>query len=214
MTVAPRRRPVVFDDFDGAAQALRSAGYRLSSARRLVLEALFAAGGPVSAEYVAEGLGGRLTRSDVASVYRNLVRLEELGVVTHVHMGHGPGLYALAGGGEQEYLVCERCQRVRPVDPAELDPVRERIRETFGYEARFSHFPILGLCASCAAAEAGKDQRRATKSGGGRRSSGVSGRGKAGSDRDSHEHEHSHGDRVHSHPHGHDKGQEQHTHEH
>ena len=29
------------------------------------------------------------------SVYRNLERLEALGVVSHVHVGHGPGLYAL-----------------------------------------------------------------------------------------------------------------------
>ena len=33
--------------------------------------------------------------SDLASVYRNLEHLEELGVVRHVHFGHGPGLYAL-----------------------------------------------------------------------------------------------------------------------
>ena len=39
------------------------------------------------------------------SVYRNLERLEALGVVSHVHVGHGPGLYALARGGDQEYLV-------------------------------------------------------------------------------------------------------------
>ena len=35
---------------------------------------------------------------DLASVYRNLEQLEELGVVRHVHLGHGPGLYALVGG--------------------------------------------------------------------------------------------------------------------
>jgi Fur family ferric uptake transcriptional regulator len=211
VTVAPRRRPLAFNDLDGAARAIRNAGYRLSAARRVVLQALFAAEGPVSAEYVADGLGGRLTRSDLTSVYRNLETLEELGVVNHVHMGHGPGLYALAGEGEREYLVCERCNRVRGVDPAELDPVRERIRETFGYEARFSHFPILALCPSCAAAEAGKGEGRATESGGGtRRSSGA--RDKAGSDEYSHEH--SHGDRVHAHPHGDGKGNQEHTHEH
>ena len=73
------------------------------------------------------------------------------GVVTHVHAGHGPGRYVLARGGEREYLVCERCGRLTAVYPAQLDAVRERVREAFGYEARFTHFPIHGLCADCAA---------------------------------------------------------------
>jgi hypothetical protein len=34
-----------------------------------------------------------------------------------------------------------------------MDPVRAQIRKRFGYEARFSHFPILGLCADCASEE-------------------------------------------------------------
>jgi hypothetical protein len=31
-----------------------------------------------------------------------------------------------------------------------LDAVRETVRELSGFAARFSHFPIVGLCASCA----------------------------------------------------------------
>ena len=45
-----------------------------------------------SAEELAAGLGGRVPRSDLASVYRNLETLERHGVVRHVHLGHGPGL--------------------------------------------------------------------------------------------------------------------------
>jgi hypothetical protein len=30
-----------------------------------------------------------------------------------------------------------------------MKPVRTLIQKRFGYEARFSHFPILGLCADC-----------------------------------------------------------------
>ena len=56
----------------------------------------------------------------------------------------------LVGSGEKEFLLCERCGRVRSVDPSELDPLREQIERDFGYRARFSHFPIVGLCATCA----------------------------------------------------------------
>jgi Fur family ferric uptake transcriptional regulator len=134
---------------DEAFAAIRERGLRLSAARRLVLEALYAADRPVTAERIAAGLGDRLPRSDLASVYRNLETLEQLGLVRHVHFGHGPGLYTHAGVAQHEYVVCERCNAFVALDPAELDSIRDAVRATSGYEARFTHFPIVGLCPAC-----------------------------------------------------------------
>jgi Fur family ferric uptake transcriptional regulator len=181
LTVSPHAEPLAFEDIDDVLAALRERGHRISAARRLVLEALFAAEGPVSAQFIAEGLNGAKTELDRTSVYRNLEQLEQLGVVRHVHFGHGPSLYHLVGAGGREYLACEACGRVTSVDPSELDPVRDRLRRQFGYEARFGHFPIVGLCRECAAKPGDKPKRS-----------------KAAGER-----EHSHGGYVHSHPHPH-----------
>jgi Fur family ferric uptake transcriptional regulator len=132
-----------------AIDHLRDVGLRVSAARRLVLEALCAADGPMSAEQIAGGIGGRVPCSDLASVYRNLETLEQSGIVRHVHLGHGPGLYALVTDGDREYLTCERCGDFQALVLEELDGVRDLIRDRFGYEARFVHFPIVGLCESC-----------------------------------------------------------------
>ena len=131
---------------EDVAAALREAGGRLTATRWAVVEALFAAEAPVSAEQIAEGVGGR--RLDLASVYRTLERLEELGIVRHLHLGHGAGVYGLARG-ERDYLVCERCGRVNEVDSSKLEPARADIRKITGYEPRFSHFPIHGMCETC-----------------------------------------------------------------
>jgi Fur family transcriptional regulator, ferric uptake regulator len=148
MTV-PRNGPArPAPTLDDALDLLRSRGLRASTARRLVLETLYAAGDPISAERVAEGLDGRFPRSDLASVYRNLETFEEVGLVRHFHLVHGPGLYALTGR-EREYLVCERCGAIRPVMPGALDDVREIVRERFGLLARFNHHPLVGLCEDC-----------------------------------------------------------------
>ena len=132
---------------------VRARGLRLSAARRLVLEALFAAEEPVTAERIASGLGGRLPGSDLASVYRNLETLEALGLVRHVHMGHGPGRYALTGRRSAEYVACERCGAHLALAPEALDAARAAVQEACGYRARFSHFPIVGTCPACAAEE-------------------------------------------------------------
>jgi Fur family ferric uptake transcriptional regulator len=138
-------------DLSSAMAVMRARGLRVSAARRLVLEALLAADGPMSAEQIAEGIGGRVPASDIGSVYRNLQALEDIGVVRHVHLGHGPGLHALAVSGEREYLTCERCADYRAVAPEDLDAVRELIQRQFGYRASFIHFPIVGLCDGCSA---------------------------------------------------------------
>lgn len=147
------------EDLSSAMALMRGRGLRVSAARRLVLEALLAADGPMSAEQIAEGIGGRVPASDIGSVYRNLQALEDIGVVRHVHLGHGPGLHALAVSGEREYLTCERCADYRAVATEELDAVRELIEHQFGYRASFIHFPIVGLCAPCAAEVYGRPQR-------------------------------------------------------
>jgi Fur family ferric uptake transcriptional regulator len=153
MTQAPHRPPLSFNTLDDIVAALRERGSRLSTARRLVLEALFAAEGPVSAEWIAGGEGGAGVALDVTSVYRNLTHLEELGVVRHFHLGHGPGLYALETESPKGYLVCERCDRIEIASGEDLDHVRDAVRDRFGYEARFDHFPVVGLCSDCAKAD-------------------------------------------------------------
>lgn len=153
MTIAHPGPAVPTRDVESAAAHMRSLGMRVSAARRAVLQILFAAGEPLRAERIANGLDGRFDRSDLGSVYRNLEALERAGIVRHFHLGHAAGLYAVATPEPREYLLCETCGAVREVVPAQLDRVRRIIRERFGLEARFSHFPIVGSCASCRRAE-------------------------------------------------------------
>lgn len=230
MTGSPDVPPLAADSLADAVAALRERGLRLSTARRLVLEVLFAADGPVSAEHVARRLN-----LDAASVHRNFQALELQGLVTHVHLGHGPGLYSLLGRGEREYLYCDRCGAVTALSVKELDPVRERIKERYGYEARFDHFAIVGTCAACAvkrrhetvSQSSGQGDRARMRAPEEHRSEhshthdhehadgAVHQHARADLEQQhvTHEHQHSHGDHVHSHRHLHQQGLED-RHEH
>ncbi len=145
MTEAPDVERLAFGDLEDALGELRRRGLRLTSARRLVLEALFAAELPCTAEDIAAR-----SRLDLTSVYRNLETLERNGFVRHVHLGHGPGRYLLVGRGEREYLYCEGCGKITALTPARLEPVRAQLRKQFNFQARFTHFPIVGRCKECA----------------------------------------------------------------
>jgi Fur family transcriptional regulator, ferric uptake regulator len=145
VTRAADSPPQPYADLEDAIRGLRASGLRLSTARRLVLDALFAVEEPVSAAQLARKLS-----LDESSVYRNLELLEDRGVVRHLHLGHSPGLYVLARERDTEYLYCERCERVTAVTPDRLDPIREQVRREFGYTPRFTHFAIVGVCRDCA----------------------------------------------------------------
>jgi Fur family transcriptional regulator, ferric uptake regulator len=121
---------------------VRAHGLRVSTARRLVLEALIATERPLTAEEIAG------ERSDLASVYRNLETLESIGVVRHVHLGHGPGRYALSSRN-RGWATCETCGRSTPLAGAALAGIRAAVREAAGFDASFTHFPIVGRCPDC-----------------------------------------------------------------
>jgi Fur family ferric uptake transcriptional regulator len=226
--ISPVASPLVCDSLAEAVAALRDRGLRLSSSRRLVLEALFAAEGPVSAERIARRLS-----LDLSSVYRNLETFERHGLTRHVHLGHGPGLYVLLGHDEREYLYCELCGAVRALSPHELDAVRESVKEHFGYDVRFTHFAIVGTCPQCQrrprrnalappATEGGQatmDEPHTHEHPHSHTHEHQEGmvhehpHTRHDHDHVEHEHEHSHGDHVHSHPHTHEQGLEN-LHEH
>jgi Fe2+ or Zn2+ uptake regulation protein len=119
---------------------LRAHGLRVSAARRRVLTALLAAERPLSAEQIAAGC-------DVASVYRNLETLESIGLVEHVHLGHGPGRYALRTRGG--WATCEECGEAVRIGPGALAEIRSAVRAACGFDAPFNHFPVVGLCPDC-----------------------------------------------------------------
>jgi Fur family transcriptional regulator, ferric uptake regulator len=145
MTMASQGRRVTAERLPEALAFLREHGVRLTGSRRAVLQALFADATPRTAEEIAAR-----AYVDLASAYRNLDTLEQLGIVRHVHLGHGPGLYARVSRQQLEHAVCDVCGEHRSVPAVELEAARDAIRRATGITASFAHFPIVGRCATCA----------------------------------------------------------------
>jgi Fur family ferric uptake transcriptional regulator len=123
----------------------------MSTARSIVLGVLLAADMPVTADEIAATLTGGVPSVDRASIYRNLEMLEQQGLAYHVHLGHGPRRFRLVNEAATCYVVCERCDRVKTVDSADLDDARDAVAARLGYRASFEHFPVVGICPECIA---------------------------------------------------------------
>jgi Fur family ferric uptake transcriptional regulator len=143
---------------DQMLDELRVHGFRITRARRAICKVLAdAAADHLTAADVAERTAGQGV--DPSTVYRTLEALERLGLVEHIHLGHGPGGYHVAPERPHHHLVCEECGRTVDVPLAELRRAVERVTEPHGFVPDPAHFAIVGRCAACAGEDLGPAPR-------------------------------------------------------
>ncbi len=100
---------------------------------------------------------------NISTVYRTLELLEELGLINHAHLGHGPPTYHHAELDEHLHLVCRDCETVIETDVEVAADLLARLDRDFGFDTDVRHFSIFGRCESCRARLAtAKSAARAT----------------------------------------------------
>jgi Fur family ferric uptake transcriptional regulator len=152
-TVTPAGRPQAgggggAGSADVVLDMIRGAGGRVTTCRRLLVEALFASSGHRTAEELAAAVQAGAPDVHLSTVYRNLEELERLGIVVHAHLGHGPATYHLAAR-THGHLVCEVCQVTVEAPDDMFAGLSATARARFGFAIDPHHFAVLGRCRSC-----------------------------------------------------------------
>ena len=127
---------------------VREHGGRVTSSRRLLLEALFEGPGHRTAEELAETVQAHAPDVALSTVYRNLDELEKLGVIVHSHLGHGPATYHLTAGAHCHF-VCQDCGAAVEAPDELFIGLAAAAAVRYGFEIDVRHFAILGHCADC-----------------------------------------------------------------
>lgn len=144
----------VTDPVELVLAELRRRGGRVTTARRLVLRALFERPGHRTAPELAEDLAREVQAYGLdvhmSTIYRFLDELEELGVVSHSHLGHGPAVYDVSPVGHF-HLVCERCGAVTESPDALLATLARSLKARYGFSIDAHHFAMAGRCKECSA---------------------------------------------------------------
>lgn len=128
---------------------------RFTGGRRAIVELLIDAGHPVTIRDIGEMRPG-LARS---SVYRNLVDLEQAGVVRRIAVDDEFSRYELAEDltEHHHHLLCVKCGKVIDMpSPAplerELDQAVREVSKAEGFLVASHRVDVLGVCASCRSA--------------------------------------------------------------
>ena len=105
----------------------------------------------LSAHEVSDRL--RETGSDVgiASIYRALALLHELGLVQRVEFGEGVARFepVVPGGEHHHHAVCEKCGRVTAFEDERLEQQIERLAGRLRHSMSRHDIVIRGDCARC-----------------------------------------------------------------
>lgn len=137
-------------------ERFRHLGLRVTPQRLLVLEALAASGGHMTADDVMRWTAERYPAINLATIYRTLDLLTSVGLVTQTDLGGGASEFELVGETLHHHLVCDSCGSVTEIDDAALVPMRERLLRDYGFRVSSRHVGLFGTCAACLAASRGQ----------------------------------------------------------
>ena len=145
------------DLIEQTLDAIRLHGGRVTDQRRAILRVLFEQSDHVSADDLATRVHAQLPDVHVTTVYRFLEILEEMGLVSHVHLGHGPAVYHLIAG-HHAHVICDRCGAIGVIDAAMMHRWSAQLDTSAGFSLVEQHFAFAGRCAACRAVRSETDE--------------------------------------------------------
>ena len=136
---------------ESALARLRDATGRSGGARRAVVAFLGRQECCLSAQEIHDRVRAGGVRVGIASVYRALESLDELGLVQRVDFGDGVARFEPADprGDHHHHLVCDGCGKVEPFEDPALEAALERVAGGRGYDAGAHDIVVRGACGDC-----------------------------------------------------------------
>lgn len=131
-------------------ERLQKEKYRITPARRAVIELLTSAHSPLSAPDLAAMLKKKKVRADKTTVYREIAFLLKSGIVRELQFDERSKRYEVISGQHTHHLICTSCSVVEAaVLNHDLDAVERRLKAQKKFKVQHHSLEFYGLCASC-----------------------------------------------------------------
>ena len=137
------------DTSDDLRDVFRSAGRRLTSQRRLILEALEESDAHLDAEALHDQVKLHNPDISLATIYRTLAVLKEMGLVEEHRLGEEHGHYESVRDNPHYHFTCLGCGRVTEFDTPLMAQIRHELSEREGVRVTGAHLHLSGYCAQC-----------------------------------------------------------------
>ena len=131
------------------AARLREQGYRLTPQRLTVIDVIARGGNHLTVDEIFVEVLAAHPFTNIATVYRTLQWLQQVGLVTPLLVGGEPIRYEFTPDVQHHHLICLNCGAERQIGDEVLDSLKAQLLARYGFAARLQHLGLPGYCAAC-----------------------------------------------------------------
>ncbi len=134
---------------NGTRELFAGTPHRMTKQRQQVIGALRSARRYLTAKELHERMRGRRPRIGLATIYRTLEALRQMGWVSTSAQQHGEAAYLWCTSEHHHHAVCKRCGRVDDVPCRALPNYEKILSRGLGFAVTEHQLEFFGVCARC-----------------------------------------------------------------
>ena len=143
----------VTKDYTILKEDLKKKGYKLTPQRRAIVDTIVVNEGKhLTAEEIYDEVKKDCPEIGLATVYRTILLLEEIGVVSRLHLNDGCSRYELVHSDEvhrHHHLICNVCNKVIEVKDDLLEEIEVKIEKEYEFKIVDHVLKFYGICREC-----------------------------------------------------------------
>tara|TARA_Y100000741_G_scaffold326277_1_gene278244 strand:+ start:96 stop:506 length:411 start_codon:yes stop_codon:yes gene_type:complete len=129
---------------------IKKKGHRVTRSRELICKILEDSG---HAHFTVDELYKKVTKKntdiDLATVYRTLELLGEIGLIAHLHQAHGSGIYFLKNNENTMHIICLDCNKIIDVSSKSYNKINNLLMNETQFKLIRNNFIYSGVCGNC-----------------------------------------------------------------
>jgi Fur family ferric uptake transcriptional regulator len=142
-----------YEEVEKLKNSLKEKGYKLTPQRRAIVDMIIKnEGSHLTTEELYNLVKKECPEIGLATVYRTVLLLEEMGIVTKLDLNDGCGRYELVHEYENHqhhHLICTKCGKVIEVEGDLLGELEHNIESKYNFKIKNHSVKFYGLCSEC-----------------------------------------------------------------
>ncbi|WP_097025595.1 Fur family transcriptional regulator [Clostridium peptidivorans] len=144
---------VPYEDVENLKNVLKEKGYKLTPQRRAIVEIIIKnEGSHLTTEEIYNLVKDECPEIGLATVYRTVMLLEEMGLLSKLDLNDGCSRYELIHEDENHqhhHLICRNCGKVIEVQGDLLEELEDNIEKKYNFKIEDHSVKFYGLCNEC-----------------------------------------------------------------
>lgn len=138
--------PTSKKSFELVLDRLKEEGFRLTSTRKDLVEAILLTKGHWRIQDIQKSLEKKLPKVGTATLYRTVHLLAQLGYLTETKAGMEAARYEFAQSEHHDHLTCRQCNHIFEFENEEIERLQAQVAKRLGFSLAHHQMELYGNC--------------------------------------------------------------------